>query len=452
MVEGDDAVVDLGAHHVVTHSRVDRIGKIDRGCTGGQVLHVAVGREHEHLVREHIDLQGVDIFFRVGALLVLQQAADPLIASLRSGTLAVLLVFPVGGHAVFRDLVHLPGPDLNLKGIAVVAHNGGVERLVAVGLGSADIVLEPAQYGLVNIVDNAQNVVAVAHVFHHYPEGEQVEDLVDGLVLVEHLPVDGIGVLHAAVYDVLDAQLVQPLVHLVPGALHEGLILGLLGVQLGDDLLIADGVQVFQRQVLQLPLDALHAQTVGDGRVDLHGLQGLLLLLGRGLVLHGPHVVEPVGDLDEDDPDVLAHGKEHLPQVLHLLVFLGGVLDTGQLADALHQVGDGGRKELRHILMGGGCILNDVVEQGGLDGLTVQLQFLRHDLGHGQGMDDIRLAALALLALVALVGIVKGGAYLVKVSGRVVAPYGLFQQFILLLDGHGWSPRFRLAASCSRTR
>jgi len=52
--------------------------------------------------------------------------------------------------------------------------------------------------------------------------------------------------------------------------------------------------------------------------------------------------VEPVGDLDEDHPDVLAHGDEHLPQVLHLLVFLGGVLDAGQLADAFHQVGDGG--------------------------------------------------------------------------------------------------------------
>ena len=77
--------------------------------------------------------------------------------------------------------------------------------------------------------------------------------------------------------------------------------------------------------------------------------------------------------------------------------------------------------------MGGGGILNDVVEQGGLDGLAVQLQLLRHDLGHGQGMDDIRLAALALLALVALVGIVKGGADLGKVRGGVIAPYGLFQ-------------------------
>ena len=191
-------------------------------------------------------------------------------------------------------------------------------------------------------MDHAQNIVAVPHVFHDHPEGEEVEDLVQGLVLVEHLAVDGVGVLHPAVDDVLDIEIVQPLVDLVLGAAHEVLILLALGVQLGNDLVIADGVQILQRQVLQLPLDALHAQPVRDGGIDLHGLQGLLLLLGRRLILHGAHVVEPVGDLDEDHPDVLAHGDEHLPQVLHLLVFLGGVLDAGQLADAFHQVGDGG--------------------------------------------------------------------------------------------------------------
>ena len=102
--------------------------------------------------------------------------------------------------------------------------------------------------------------------------------------------------------------------------------------------------------------------------------------------------------------------------------------------------------------MGGGGILDHIVEQGGLNGLAVQFQFLRHDLGHGQGMNDIRLAALALLALMAFVGIVKGGADLVKVSGGIIPPDGLFQKFILLLYGHGLSPRFRLAAFCSRTR
>ena len=170
-----------------------------------------------------------------------------------------------------------------------------------------------------------------------------------------------------------------------------------------------------------------------------------MLLLGRRLVLHGPHIVEPVGDLDENDADILAHGDEHFPQVLHLLVFLGGVLDTGQLADALHQVGDGGREQLFHILVGGGGVLDDVVEQGGHDGLGVQLLF-RHDLGHGQGVDDIGLAAFALLAIVALIGVLESRPDLGKVRGRIIHPYGLFQIFVLFLNGHTTSPQFRLAA------
>ena len=284
----------------------------------------------------------MDILLRVGPLLVLQQAADPLVFPLGARSLAVLLVLPVGGHAVFRHLVHLPGADLHLKGQAVGSYDGGVEGLVAVGLLGADIVLEPARNGLVNVVDDAQDIVAVPHRVHQHPEGKEVENLVQGLVLVEHLPVDGVGVLDAAVDHVLDAKLRQTVVHLGLGAEEEGVVLRLFGVQPGDDLLIAHRVQIFKGQVLQLPLDALHPQAVGDGGVNLHSLQGLLLLLLRRLVFHGPHVVEPVGDLDEDHPDILAHGHEHLPEVFHLLVFLGGVLDAGQLADALHQVGDGG--------------------------------------------------------------------------------------------------------------
>ena len=59
-----------------------------------------------------------------------------------------LLVLPVGGDAVLRGVVHLPGADLHLEGDALPADDGGVEGLVAVGLGGGDIVLEPAQHGV----------------------------------------------------------------------------------------------------------------------------------------------------------------------------------------------------------------------------------------------------------------------------------------------------------------
>ena len=83
--------------------------------------------------------------------------------------------------------------------------------------------------------------------------------------------------------------------------------------------------------------------------------------------------------------------------------------------------------------MGGGGILDNIVEQGRLDGFRIQLQFLGHDLGHRQGVDDIGLAAFALLVGVGPFRVLVGGADAVKIRRRVIGAYGLFQQFILFL-------------------
>ena len=194
--------------------------------------------------------------------------------------------------------------------------------------------------------------------------------------------------LHAPVDVAVDVGLPQAAGDLVVDGGHEAVILSGLFIQSLHDLPVADGVQIFQAQILQLPLHLLHSQPVGNGGIDLHGLEGLLLLLLRGLVLHGAHIVEPVGDLDEDHPDVLGHGQQHFPEVLHLLLGLGGIVDPGQLADPLHQIRHRGGELLGDVLVGGGGVLNGVVEQGRLDGLGVQVQLLRHDLGHSQGMGD----------------------------------------------------------------
>ena len=51
--------------------------------------------------------------------------------------------------------------------------------------------------------------------------------------------------LHPAVDDVIDVQLLQPVIDLDLDAAHEVLVLLVLGLQLGDDFLVANGVQIF---------------------------------------------------------------------------------------------------------------------------------------------------------------------------------------------------------------
>ena len=105
-----------------------------------------------------------------------------------------------------------------------------------------------------------------------------------------------------------------------------------------------------------------------ERRVDLHGLAGdAELLLGRQPV-QGAHVVEPVGELDEDDPDVLGHRQEHLPDVLGLLLLVAVGREARQLGHAIDEVGDLCAEALLDVGQAVFGVLGDVVEQGSLDG------------------------------------------------------------------------------------
>jgi hypothetical protein len=131
-----------------------------------------------------------------------------------------------------------------------------------------------------------------------------------------------------------------------------------------------------------------------------------LLLLDRQ-VLERAHVVQPVGQLDEDHPQVAGHGEHHLAQVLGLGLGLGGELQLADLGDALDQV--------RHVLAeagleveaGGAGVLDHVVQQGRADGVGVEA-LGDQDGGHAHGMGDVGLARGALLLLVALGPVLEG--------------------------------------------
>ena len=142
-------------------------------------------------------------------------------------------------------------------------------------------------------------------------------------------------------------------------------------------------------------------------RVNIHGLPAFFQLLFRGLVLHGAHIVKPVGDLDEHHPDVLGHGHEHLAQIFHLGLLGGGEVGTGQFGNTLHQLRYGGAEDSLNVLMGSVGVFNTVVKQRAQHRIAVQTHFC-HNLGNGQGVNDVRRAVLALLGLVLGTGVIHG--------------------------------------------
>ena len=158
-----------------------------------------------------------------------------------------------------------------------------------------------------------------------------------------------------------------------------------------------------ERQVLELPLDRVDAEPVRQRREDLERLLGLLLLLLLRHRLDRAHVVQAIGELDQDDPDVLGHRDHHLAVVLGLAVVAALEGDPGELRDAVDERGDLVAELLAHLVERGARVLDGVVQQGGAERGGVEAH-ARADLGHADRVDDEVLAAGAPLVGVALAG------------------------------------------------
>ena len=145
----------------------------------------------------------------------------------------------------------------------------------------------------------------------------------------------------------------------------------------------------------------MHAETVGDRRVDIQRLaRDAAAFLGPHDAQRA-HVVQAVGQLDQDDADVARHGQQHLAEVFRLRLGLGLELDLRQLADPVDQFGDVFAELGRDVLLGRGRVLDDVVQDGRDNGFRIELQ-LGEDARHRNRVIDIGLAGQAVLTLVRL--------------------------------------------------
>ena len=169
------------------------------------------------------------------------------------------------------------------------------------------------------------------------------------------------------------------------------------------DLLVLARVQRGEREVLELPLDRVDAEPVRDRRVDLQGLLRLVDLLLLRHRADRAHVVQAIGELDEDDPDVRGHRDHHLAVVLGLRLVARLERDPGELRDAVDEGGDLLAELLAHLVERRRGVLDGVVQQRGAERLGVEPQ-ARADLRDADGVHDEVLAGLA-----ALVGVVLAG-------------------------------------------
>ncbi len=248
-------------------------------------------------------------------------------------------------------------------------------------------------------MDDAQNVVAFDDAVHNDAHRIDVVDFIETSAVHIHLAVDAIDAFDAALqvdflavlhHDPLDDALlnvVDKLVALVAFELEHVL-----------DLLVSDRVEVAQGQILQLLLDRPDTEPVRQGGIDLHRLQRLIALFLGAHHREGSHIVQPVGQLDDDDAHILCHRQQHLAHILRLLLLPRGKRDFTELGHAVDQQGDILAKLFFDDVERRGGILHHVVQQRRYDGIGIHPE-LHQDFRHVNGVHHIRFTRDALLSL-----------------------------------------------------
>ena len=109
--------------------------------------------------------------------------------------------------------------------------------------------------------------------------------------------------------------------------------------------------------------------------------------------------MQAVGELDQDDADVVRHRHEHLLEVLRLRLGVRLELDLGQLRQAVDDLRDLGTEFRADLVLADQGVLDDVVQHGRDERLVVHVH-LGEDAGDFQRMLHVRRSArLALVRL-----------------------------------------------------
>ena len=164
---------------------------------------------------------------------------------------------------------------------------------------------------------------------------------------------------------------------------------------LGHDL-VGVGIEFAEGQILELFAHLLHAHAAGERRIDVERLFGGAPARFRRPVRQRAHIVQAVGELDEQHANVVGDGEQELAQVLGLLGLPGNEFELFQLGQTLDQAADIMAEQAVDLGAGGVGILDGVVQERRRDGGVVELE-IGEDRGDFERMREIGVAGIAFL-------------------------------------------------------
>ena len=336
------------------------------------------------------------------------------------------------GDAVFGDVVHFPRADLQFDALLAGTDHGRVDRAIVVLLRRRDVILEAPRHDRPGRVHDAERLIAIPDGLDDDAEGEQIGQLLEADRLALHLAPDRVRPLLPPLHHRRDAAIGELLGQLLFDVGGEIVIaLGECRQPLGDDA-IGIRIELAERQVLELLAHLLHAHAAGERRIDVDRLFGGAAFALRRHEMQRAHIVQTVGELDEQHAHVVGDREQELAEILRLLGFLGDEIELLQLGQAVDQRADIGAEHLVDLAARRGGILDRVVQQRGRDGGVVELQ-VGQDRGDFERMGKVRIARGALLLAMRLHG-VDIGAVEQRFVGIGIVALDPVDQFVLPHD------------------
>ena len=162
---------------------------------------------------------------------------------------------------------------------------------------------------------------------------------------------------------------------------------------------------MLEGDVFELVAHVLHTHAAGERGIDIHGLLWrCACCLSGGMNCEGAHVVQAVGELDQQHAHILADGEQQLAQVLGLRLLARHEVEAVDLGQAIDDGADLGAEQLVDLGAGGVGVLDGVVQQAHGDGGVVELE-LGEDGGDFERMGEVGVAGGALLRAMLLHGV-----------------------------------------------
>ena len=257
----------------------------------------------------------------------------------------LLLVTPVRRDTTLGMLVHFMRSDLDLQRLAVITDDHSVNRLVEVGLGCCDIVVELLWQVVPEAVDNAERRITVGNRIDEDTQGTHIEDMREVLVLALHLLPDAEDMLRATADVCPDASPAELLLQGPDGFPDERETLLTALLELAGDVTIGLGLEKTQGEILEFPLDLPDTEAVRDRREDIPCIAAELLLYLRWQIAEAAHEVHALCKNDEQHLDIVGYRQQHSPEIFRMLLTLllarceyarGEPLDAGQVTDPLY--------------------------------------------------------------------------------------------------------------------